>query len=1110
MRYALWLSLLALAAPAVADAASEALPARARVVSFEVRPDHVNLATPFAYSQLVITAKLSTGERIDATRMATLKAPATVKISPTGLIRPVADGEGSLAIDLGGVKHSVPVKVTGQKAKYEVSFVRDVMPVLARSGCNAGTCHGAEAGKNGFKLSLRGYDPVLDHRALTDDLSGRRFNRAAPDTSLMLLKISGSVPHVGGVLASPGEPYYELLKEWIGAGVKLDLDSPRVTSIRVTPASSVIPLPEQKQQIQVLATYTDDTVRDVSAEAFLDSSNTEVATVDRQGVITGIRRGEATVTARYEGNYAAAPIVVMGDRSGFEWKNVPEYNYIDKLVYEKLRQIKVQPSELCTDADFLRRVFLDLTGLPPSPEVVRAFLADTRDSRVKRDEVIDKLIGSPDFIEHWTNKWADLLQVNRKFLGVPGAAAFRGWIHKAIESNMPYDKFAYSVLADSGSNMEHPETSYYKILRTPDAVMENSTQLFLAVRFNCNKCHDHPFERWTQNQYYSLAAFFAQVERNEDPKYKGQKVGGTAVVGAQPLVEIITDSKNGDVRHVKTNAVTPPAFPFTHSDLAPSTAPRREQLAKWVTSKENQYFARSYVNRLWAYLLGVGLIEPIDDIRAGNPPSNPKLLDALTEDFVKSGFDMRHVLRTICKSRTYQHSVYTNKWNQDDTINYSHAIARRLPAEVLFDTIHRATGSTPRLPGLAPGSRAAQLLDSTDDVPGGFLDLFGKPARESACECERVGSMMLGPVLNMVNGPVVGDAIRDPSNRIATLLKTTPNNEKVVEELYLAVLNRMPTKTELATGVKALLDCKEEHNELVAAHQVHQDALTAYEKLLPGKQAAWEATLGRMPEWETLKVVSTASKEGATLTAQDDGSILASGKNPPSDIYTIVLETPLKRITGLRLEALPDPSLPGGGPGRSPAEGRGLGNFVLNELKLSAAPRTKGAKPVPVGLHRAQATFSQQNWDIAGAIDNNPMTGWAIVPETGKPHTAIFETTAPVANDKGTRLTVTLTFNYAGKLHNLGKFRLSATTSAVPLSLTGPPKDLAEAKAAEPAKRTQKQKALLLNAYLATDTEIVRLRGELARHPIPSDPRLPGAQDLLWALLNSKAFQFNH
>ncbi len=697
----LMIALFANVAPA--DEPAEQLPSGAKIVKLVSQPTHIDLKTPFEYSQLVLTGQLATGEQLDVTRLVKLDAPPQVQINTTGVVRPVADGSGVLKVSLQGQTLSLPVQVKGQKEKYNVSFVRDVMPTLSRMGCNAGTCHGAQKGKNGFKLSLRGYDPIFDHRSLTDDLKGRRFNRAAPDASLMLLKCTGTVPHVGGVLTQPAEPYYELLRSWIADGVKLDLNSPRVKAIDVTPKNSVIPLAGMKQQIAVRATFSDGSVRDVSVEAFLESSNTEVATVNRAGTVTAVRRGETTILARYEGAYAAAGIVIMGDRKGYQWRDVPEYNYIDKLVDAKLKQMKILPSELCTDAEFIRRIYLDLTGLPPEPQEIRTFLADNRPTRVKRDALVDRLVGCPEYIEHWTNKWADLLQVNRKFLGQQGATAFRDYIRLSIADNQPYDRFAHEILTASGSNMDNPAASYYKILREPGAIMENTTQLFLAVRFNCNKCHDHPFERWTQDQYYQTAAFFAQVGLREDPKFKGQRVGGTDVEGAKPLVEIIADKNAGEEVHIRTGQVAPPTFPYLHKDLAPSTASRREQLAHWIASKDNPYFARSYVNRLWSYLLGKGIIEPVDDIRAGNPPTNPALLDALTDDLVKSGFNVRHMLRTICKSRVYQQSVQTNTYNRDDEINYSHALVRRLPAEVLYDAIHRASGSLTRLPGLPPG-----------------------------------------------------------------------------------------------------------------------------------------------------------------------------------------------------------------------------------------------------------------------------------------------------------------------------------------------------------------------------------------------------------------------
>ncbi len=386
----------------------------------------------------------------------------------------------------------------------------------------------------------------------------------------------------------------------------------------------------------------------------------------------------------------------MGDREGYASPDIETWSRIDELVAEKWERVKVIPSELCDDATFLRRVHLDLTGLPPTSDQVREFLKDETATRIKRSRVVDELIGSEAYIDYWTNKWADLLQVNRKFLGVEGSTKFRDWIRQAVAENRPYDQFAREILTATGSNNDNPPASYYKVLRTPEDTMENTTHLFLGIRFNCNKCHDHPFERWTQDQYYEMAAYFAQVGLENDPASGNRKVGGTAVEGAKPLFEKVVDKQQGDVIHPTTNQPVPPAFPFAVEHETKQDPTRREELAAWITDADNPYFARSYVNRLWGYLLGVGLIEPIDDIRAGNPATNPDLLDHLAECFVDSGFNVQQMQREICNSRTYQLSVKTNPLNEDDSLNYSHALPRRLPAEVIYDTVHAVTGCDQR------------------------------------------------------------------------------------------------------------------------------------------------------------------------------------------------------------------------------------------------------------------------------------------------------------------------------------------------------------------------------------------------------------------------------
>jgi hypothetical protein len=501
----------------------------------------------------------------------------------------------------------------------------------------------------------------------------------------------------------------------------------------------------------------------------------------------------------------------------------------------------------------------------------------------------------------------------------------------------------------------------------------------------------------------------------------------------------------------------------------------------------------------------VGLIEPVDDIRAGNPPTNPKLLERMTNEFIASGFNVQELVRTICKSRTYQHSVVANRWNQDDDINYSRAVARRLPAEVLYDAIQRATGSISHLPGLPAGARAVQLLDSAVDVPGGFLDLFGKPARESACECERTGTMMLGPVLNLVNGPVVAEAIKDPANRIPKILGKYKDDRQAVEDLYLAVLCRMPTTTEAEAGVKALQAGEPDYRAWLEESARRRETLVAHEKKLDADQPKWEQETKDATTWEVPAFLDAKSAGGAKLSRKPDGSILASGKNPFPETYTITLKTKRTGITAVRLEVLPDPSLPNQGPGRSVANG----NFVLSEFAVTAQRADEKEPAQPVALHRPQATFSQDGWPVAAAIDNNPDTGWAIAPQIGKAQTAIFEAQSPVGFAEGTLLRVTMQQRFPGRDHTIGKFRLSVTTAKTP-TLTAAPEAIVSILHVEPSKRTPQQLATLKDYYRSLDPNLGPLSAAVTGLGQPTDPRQPGAQDLVWALINSKAFQFNH
>jgi hypothetical protein len=777
----------------VAAALHAADPAPAELAEISAFPAALELDGIRDSRRVLVAGKTADGQSLDLTAAAkfTVEGDALL-LDQDQYVVPLKKGAGRLIISVAGKQVIVPVTVKRAHAE-PVSFVREVMPALSKVGCNAGTCHGAQEGKNGFKLTLRGYDPEYDYFALVDDLSGRRFNRSLPNQSLMLLKPTQGVPHVGGFLFDEESRYYKLLHQWISEGCQFD-DKARVSRLEVFPKNPVIERAGQKLEQVVIATYPDGTTRDVTRDSVFSSSNFNVASVTNtlasSGVVEGLLRGETAILVRYEGAYAVNQVTVLGDRAGFQWEETEEFNQVDKLVNAKLKKVKTLPAGLCTDAEFLRRVSIDLTGLPPTAEQARAFLADPRPSREKRGAKIDELLESAEYVDHWTLKWSDLLLANRKFITEKGVWAYRNWIRSAIASNKPYNQWVTELLTANGSTFQNPAANYYRISREPSAVMENFTQVFLGTRFSCNKCHDHPFERWTQGQYYQLSAYFASVGRKP---------------GLSPEEEVIFPMRAPQpVVNPRNNVEVAAKFPYEHGGAKPDEqADPRAQLAQWLTSKENAYFATSLVNRYWSYLLGRGIIDPVDDIRSSNPPSNAELLKFLTDDFVDHGFDLRHLLRTIAQSHTYQRSHVTNRWNEDDVQNYSHFVPRRLTAEQLFDAIMVATGSPVSLPGVPAGFRATQLPDPNIQI--GFLDMFGRAAREIPCECERASEVSLAQTLNLINGPTVSEAIIHEQGLVARLLARKVDDSALVNEIYLSVLGREPTSEEVSRSLGFLL-----------------------------------------------------------------------------------------------------------------------------------------------------------------------------------------------------------------------------------------------------------------------------------------------------------------
>ncbi|MGA1237461.1 MAG: DUF1549 and DUF1553 domain-containing protein, partial [Limisphaerales bacterium] len=1184
-----------------AGAVAEVL--RGDIRALRVSPERIALGSRNEHVQLVVMAEVAEGVWEDVTRGATYVVEGGVgEVTGRGWFTGGERGRGVLSVGYGGRSVEVEVDLESMGGEVSADFIRDVNPVLTRLGCNQGTCHGAKDGKNGFKLSLRGYDPRYDVRAFVDDLAARRVNPAAPDRSLLLLKATGAVPHEGGQLMRVGSEAYAILRKWIAEGAGLDEGVSRVVRVEVLPENPVVERVGGRQQVRVVATYGDGTRRDVTAQAFFSSGNADVVEVLEGGLVRTLRRGEASLLVRYEGNYAATTLTVMGDREGFEWRDPEMNNRIDELVAAKWKRMRILPSGLCSDEEFVRRVYLDLTGLPPTSGQVREFLANGRDTRSKRDALIERLLGSGEFVDHWTLKWADLLQVNRKYLGVEGAEAFRGWIREQVSRNRPYDEFVREVLTASGSNREVPAASYWKILRDPAESMENTTHLFLATRFNCNKCHDHPFERWTQDQYYELAQYFAQVGFERDEASGDRVVGGSAVEGAKPLFEVVKDAGQGGVVHDRTGKVVDPSFPFMVKGVDDGEGrTRREQLAAWMTSPQNRYFALSYVNRLWAYLLGPGLIEPIDDIRAGNPPTNPELLDHLVQEFVESGFNVRHILRQICQSRVYQLSLEANEWNADDSINYSHAVPRRLTAEVLVDSVFAVTGSRPEFPGVKPGMRAAQLVDSAVDLPSGLLANLGRPPRESACECERSNDLKLSSVMALLSGPAVSGAVGDTENALARLAGGGEGDREVTDEVFLRVLNRHATSSELdlvgeymdglvdehrrlgeelegreawwrgrlpeleAARLSAIGDAElalsgymveraprvvAERRERLERIALAERGVREYEPALEGMLREWEEGLGSGQldtVWHPTTVKSVNGGGSAKLSILSDGSVQSVPSVGELPTYTVVVDSPLTNITGVKLEVLPAADLPSYGPGH------GEGDFVVTEFSVDWASKAKADQFTRVKIGDGAADVNAPGLEL-GALWNNEgeqgrREGWGLGEgEVGRPHWAAFALESSVGDTNGVVLRFSIQHRYEPG-HELGRFRLWVTGDDAAIA-EGMPAGLREVVRVAARKRDEGQLARLLDYIRGRDAGMLQRDFvlELARRPLPADDRLreleleleraarpvpvdsvlaglrrdyalsgrqmehrrlTAVQDLAWALINTPAFLFN-
>jgi hypothetical protein len=662
-----------------------------------------------------------------------------------------------------------------------ISFRREVVPILTRAGCNSGACHGTPTGKNGFRLSLRGYDPASDYYSLRREFAGRRLDRFHPDASLILAKATSRVPHEGGKRFDPDEVQYKLIRGWIARGAHDDSAAPPV-QLDVPPRHAILDAPNQSQALRVVARFADGTTKDVTHLTRFSVNDETVARVGSNGVVHKRQHGEAAVAAEYMGLMATARIAFRDAAPGFRWPNPPANNFVDPLVFAKWKELRIEPSGLCTDAAFIRRAHLDAIGRLPTPGRVRAYLADQ--SPDKRARLVDELLARPEFADWWGLKWADRLGVNQRFVGKIGAVKYHRWVREQIAANVPEDEFARQVLTAGGGNYTHPPAGFFRRLRDPMTRAEEISQLFLGVRIGCAKCHNHPGERWTREDYYGLAAFFARIRYHNGPFFIQQ----------YDKEETVFCVRDGDVKHPNTGQVMPPKFLGGAVPTIAANQDRREVFAAWLTAPDNPFFARAAVNRIWYHLLGRGVVEPVDDFRGTNPPSNPELLDALDADFVKHGFDRKHLIRVVMTSRTYQLASAPTATNREDDKYFSHYPLRRLGAEQLLDAIAGATGAPEKFRGFPLGTPAAALPDGEFKHP--LLEAFGRPARAMACECERNSDTTLGQALHLVGGLTFDHQVRNPAGRVARLLKSDRPDAEIVDELFLATLSRLPTAEE--------------------------------------------------------------------------------------------------------------------------------------------------------------------------------------------------------------------------------------------------------------------------------------------------------------------------
>ena len=778
-----------------------AAPKPADVQSITVHPEKLSLNGMDDAAQLIVTATLKDGRSQDLSSDAvyTVADGKSAKVLSTGRVIPQGNGTTEIVATYGDKSVRIPVSIAHTDENLPINFPNQIVPVFTKLGCNSGGCHGKASGQNGFKISLLGFEPDYDYVSLVKEGRGRRLMPAAPDSSLFLLKGTGAVPHGGGKKMEKDSDEYKLVRRWIAAGMPYgNTTDPTVTKITVYPEHRIMTR-NNKQQFAVYAHYTDGTVEDITRRAQYDSNDQEIAAVDVAAQVRTLGlSGEAGIMARYQGHVAVFRATVPMGVKIPEWQ-FPIQTVVDQHTSKKWRDLGLVPSDPAADEVFIRRAYLDITGTLPTPKQVREFVA-SKDPK-KKDSLVDQLVETPEYSYYFANKWADILRVKRGKEGnsaqrAQGTFAFHGWIRDAVASDMPYDEFVRSILGATGEESKNPPTVWYKDLQQPEQFVDDTAQVFLGLRIACANCHHHPYEKWSQDDYWGLAAFFGRVGKKQIP-----------VIGAaqQTNTQVIYNKGDGAVTNKRTSktAVIKP-LDGEPMEIDRSEDPRLK-LAEWMTDVKNPFFSKAVSNRYWAHFFGRGIVDPLDDMRVTNPPSNPELLDALAKNLTDNKYSLKELVKTICKSRTYQLSAIPNDFNKHDKQAYARYYPKRMGAEVLLDAVCQVTDSPTNFGGLpkdrfAP-TRAIMLPD--ESFGSYFLDVFGRPQRISACECERVSEANLAQALHLLNSDEVQSKLSRQNGRadaLANAKDTRPDAEKV-EELFMWAFGRKPTDSDLKTAM---------------------------------------------------------------------------------------------------------------------------------------------------------------------------------------------------------------------------------------------------------------------------------------------------------------------